>query len=47
METPNIPSLGNWWKRLGATDDQLMRVYRSFNASKEPFRTAGDVHEQH
>jgi coenzyme F420-reducing hydrogenase gamma subunit len=46
METPNIPSLGDWWKRLGATDDQLMRVYRSFNAYKEPFRAASESHEQ-
>jgi len=46
METPNTDSLSAWWKRLGASDDQLMRVYRSFNAEKEPFRAAGDAHEQ-
>ncbi|HZO60096.1 MAG TPA: hypothetical protein VFB51_10425 [Solirubrobacterales bacterium] len=46
METPNIESLGQWWKRLGATDDELTRVYRSFNAWKEPFRAASDLHER-
>ena len=46
METPNTDSLSAWWKRLGASDDQLTRVYRSFNAEKEPFRAAGDAHEQ-
>jgi len=45
METPNTDSLSAWWKRLGASDDQLLRVYRSFNAEKEPFRAAGDAHE--
>jgi coenzyme F420-reducing hydrogenase gamma subunit len=47
METPNVDSLSAWWKRLGASDDELMRVYRNFNAAKEPFTSASDAHEQH
>jgi sulfhydrogenase subunit delta len=46
METPNTGSLSGWWKRLGATDDQLMRVFRSFNAEADPFRREGDKHER-
>ena len=46
MESPNTDSLGAWWKRLGATDDELVRVFRGFNAYKEPFRAAGDAHER-
>jgi sulfhydrogenase subunit delta len=46
METPNTGSLSDWWKRLGATDDQLVRVFRSFNAEAEPFRREGDAHER-
>jgi sulfhydrogenase subunit delta len=46
METPNTGSLSDWWKRLGATDDQLLRVFRSFNAEAESFRAEGDLHER-
>jgi sulfhydrogenase subunit delta len=46
METPNTGSLSEWWKRLGATDDQLTRVFRTFNADAEPFRKEGEVHER-
>src|SRR6185436_18832444 len=28
METPNTKSLSDWWRRLGANDDQLLRVFR-------------------
>jgi coenzyme F420-reducing hydrogenase gamma subunit len=47
METPNVDSLSAWWKRLGASDDELMRVYRNFNAAKEPFTSESEAHEQH
>jgi sulfhydrogenase subunit delta len=45
METPNTGSLDEWWKRLGASDDQLTRVYRSFNAEAGAFREASEAHE--
>jgi coenzyme F420-reducing hydrogenase gamma subunit len=47
METPNTASLSAWWKRLGASDDQLVRVFRSFNAEEPPFREEADAHEPH
>jgi coenzyme F420-reducing hydrogenase gamma subunit len=46
METPNTESLSGWWKRLGATDDQLLRVFRNFNADSEAFRRESEAHEQ-
>jgi coenzyme F420-reducing hydrogenase gamma subunit len=46
METPNTGSLSDWWKRVGATDDQLLRVFRSFNAEAASFRAEGDLHER-
>jgi hypothetical protein len=46
METPNTRSLNDWLQRLGASDDQLTRVYRSFNAEAEAFREASEAHER-
>ncbi len=44
MEGPNMESLGQAWKRLGADDRALARAYRSFNANAPEFRKAGDRH---
>ena len=41
METPNTESL-NAWSGLG--DQDLVRVYRTFNAAAEPFRKASEAH---
>jgi sulfhydrogenase subunit delta len=46
METPNTGSLSDWWKRLGATDDQLVRVFRAFNAEAGPFRKESQRRER-
>jgi len=46
MESPDTESLSEWWKRLGVSDDQLMRAFRGFNAWKEPFRSASEAHER-
>ncbi len=43
-ESPNTASLSLRWKELGASDDRLQRVYRSFNAEAGAFRKAGDAH---
>ena len=43
METPNTASLNAW---SGLPDEDLVRVYRTFNAESEPFRRAADAHEQ-
>jgi sulfhydrogenase subunit delta len=45
METPNTPSLSAQLLQLGAEDIDLVRVYRTFNATREPFRIASEAHE--
>jgi hypothetical protein len=45
METPNTPSLSGRMAELGVEDVDIVRVYRTFNAAKEPFRVAGQAHE--
>ena len=45
METPNTPSLSARMGELGMEDVDLVRVYRTFNAAKEPFRSASEAHE--
>jgi sulfhydrogenase subunit delta len=45
METPNTPSLSSRMAELGMQDVDLVRVYRTFNAAKEPFRVASEAHE--
>ena len=45
METPNTPSLSARMAELGMEDVDLVRVYRTFNAAKEPFRQASEAHE--
>jgi coenzyme F420-reducing hydrogenase gamma subunit len=44
QETPNTLSLSGAWSRLGASENDLMRVFRSFNASAEPFLEASEAH---
>jgi coenzyme F420-reducing hydrogenase gamma subunit len=43
METPNTLSL-NAWSGLG--DHDLVRVYRTYNAAKQPFRETSERHER-
>jgi len=45
-ETPNTESLSGWWSQLGMKDDEILRAFRSFNASAEPFRKESEAHEQ-
>jgi coenzyme F420-reducing hydrogenase gamma subunit len=44
METPNAPSLSHRLSGLGADEPTLLRIYRTFNATAEPFRKEGDRH---
>ncbi len=37
METPNTRSLAAQWTALGSKNDELVRVFRAFNAGAEPF----------
>ena len=43
QETPNTPSL-DAWSGLGERD--LVRVYRTYNAAKQPFRETSERHER-
>ena len=45
MESPDTESLSAWWKRLGVSDDQLLRAFRGINAWSEPFRSESEAHE--
>ena len=46
METPNTKSLSRGWSRLGASEADLARVFRTFNADAEAFRREADAHER-
>lgn len=45
-ETPNTAALTEAWKALGATDTELVRAYRGFNAYAEAFRRESEAHER-
>lgn len=46
METPNTASLSAWWKRLGVSEQDLVRAYRNVNAWAEAFRKESESHGQ-
>lgn len=41
-ETPNTASLSNRWQQLGASRQDVIHVFRSFNAAAGPFTKAAD-----
>lgn len=45
-ETPNPRSLSRQMEKMGHDQDQLVRMYRTFNAFAEPFRKESAYHEQ-
>lgn len=45
-EATNTTSLGTHFKELGMSGDAVMRIFRSFNASAEPFRKESEAHEK-
>jgi len=45
-ETPNTKSLAAAWSGMGASEEDLVRIFRGFNADAEPFRKEGDAHER-
>lgn len=45
-ETPNTSSLSSWWAKMGVTDPELVRAFRSFNACATPFRKESEAHEK-
>jgi coenzyme F420-reducing hydrogenase gamma subunit len=46
METPNTGSLARWWGQMGVRKEDLLRVFRNFNADAEAFRKEGLLHEE-
>jgi coenzyme F420-reducing hydrogenase gamma subunit len=44
-ETPNTASLSRQWSAMGVTEDDIVRVFRTFNAEAEPFRKESEAHE--
>jgi sulfhydrogenase subunit delta len=44
-ETPNTWSLTATWKESGMDDAELLRLFRSFTATAEPFRKESESHE--
>jgi sulfhydrogenase subunit delta len=46
QETPNTASLARWWARLGVSEPELVRAFRTFNAWAEPFREESEAHER-
>src|SRR5229473_221342 len=44
MESPNTRSLSSQWSQLGAKEQDLLRIFRSFNACAEPFRRESEAH---
>jgi coenzyme F420-reducing hydrogenase gamma subunit len=45
METPNTVSLSKQLAALGASERDLHRLYRTFNADSEPFREEAERHD--
>ncbi|NJO57635.1 MAG: oxidoreductase [Richelia sp. RM2_1_2] len=43
-ETPNTASLTSWWQRLGVSEADLVRSYRTYNAYAEAFRKESESH---
>jgi coenzyme F420-reducing hydrogenase gamma subunit len=44
-ETPNTASLSAWWARLGVSEVDLVRAFRTFNTNAEAFRKESEAHE--
>lgn len=44
--TPNTQALSKWFGKLGMHEQDIVRVYRGFNAYAEPFRKESESHEK-
>jgi coenzyme F420-reducing hydrogenase gamma subunit len=47
QDTTKARPLSDRWKALGADDDRILRVLRTFNAYAPAFRKESDAHEHH
>ncbi len=46
MENPNTSSMSEGWKKSGASDDEIKRVFRTFNAWADSFREESEKHDK-
>ena len=44
-ETPNTAALSAQWSKLGASENEIMRTFRGFNAYAEAFRKESEAHD--
>lgn len=44
MERPNTGALAGEWQKLGATSQDIRRVFRTFNAAADAFREESELH---
>jgi len=44
-ESPNTRAISEQWKAMGKTPQELVQVFRTFNAYADAFRKESDVHE--
>jgi coenzyme F420-reducing hydrogenase gamma subunit len=45
-ETPNTTSLANWIEHLHVSRENIVRMFRGFNAFAEPFRKESEAYEK-
>ncbi len=45
METPNTAALAKEWSLLGASERDIQRAFRSFNAAATPFQEESEAHD--
>lgn len=45
-EAANTTPLGEWFKQTGMPADDIVRLFRGFNANAEPFRKESEAHEK-
>jgi coenzyme F420-reducing hydrogenase gamma subunit len=45
-ETPNTAALSAWFSDLGLSEENLVRVFRGFNAYADSFRRESEAHER-
>ncbi len=45
-ETPNTESLASWFGEHAMDHDEILRLFRGFNAYAEPFRKESEAHEK-
>ncbi|UCC78239.1 MAG: oxidoreductase [Candidatus Zixiibacteriota bacterium] len=45
-ENPNTASLANWFEGRGSRNEEIVRMFRGFNACSEEFRKESEAHER-